>query len=270
MPTRFRPYQPKQMLLLSPDLRKWVPEGHLAHQVSELVDGLDLGAFYQPYEEGGRGNAPYEPRMMVKVLIYAYAAGVFSSRKIAKKLEEDVAFRMLASGNFPQHRTICEFRRRHLKDFKKLFVEVVSLAREMGMVWLGRLSINGTKVRANASRHKAMSYGRMREQEQQLKEEIEALLKKAPSGGLGDPAVARTPSHHRYRTVPGGASTVFRLVTNTEALPSPSRLQLQPLNLFNPDAPPAAAFDRIFHMDEARTSLRKVEPLVHGLPWHGS
>ena len=179
MGTRFRPYQPKQLLMLPPDLREWVPEGHLAHQVSELVDGLELGAFYKPYEEDGRRNSPYEPRMMVKVLIYAYATGVFSSRKIAKKLEEDVAFRMLAAGNFPQHRTLCEFRRRHLKDFKRLLVQVVSLAREMGMVQLGRLGIDGTKVRANASRRKAMSYGRMRERERQLREEINELLKQA-------------------------------------------------------------------------------------------
>ena len=179
MGTRFRAYQPKQTLLLPPDLREWVPEGHLAHQVSELVEGLDLGAFYKPYEEDGRRNSPYEPRMMVKVLVYAYAMGVFSSRKIAKKLEEDVAFRMLAAGNFPQHRTICEFRRRHLKDFKRLFVQVVMLAREMGMVGLGRLGIDGTKVRANASRRKAMSYGRMKERERQLKAEIDELLKQA-------------------------------------------------------------------------------------------
>ena len=179
MGTRFRPYQPKQLLMLPPDLGEWVPEGHLAHQVSELVDGLELGAFYKPYKEDGRRNSPYEPRMMVKVLIYAYATGVFSSRKIARKLEEDVAFRMLAAGNFPQHRTLCEFRRRHLKDFKRLFVQVVSLAREMGMVGLGRLGIDGTKVRANASRRKAMSYGRMRERERQLRAEIDELLKQA-------------------------------------------------------------------------------------------
>ena len=179
MGTRFRPYQPKQLLMLPPDLGEWVPEGHLAHQVSELVDGLELGAFYRRYEEDGRRNSPYEPRMMVKVLVYAYATGVFSSRKIAKKLEEDVAFRMLAAGNFPQHRTICEFRRQHLKDFKRLFVQVVVLAREMGMVGLGRLGIDGTKVRANASRRKAMSYGRMKERERQLKAEIDELLKKA-------------------------------------------------------------------------------------------
>ena len=179
MGTRFRPYQPKQLLMLPPDLGEWVPEGHLAHQVSELVDGLELGAFYKPYKEDGRRNSPYEPRMMVKVLIYAYATGVFSSRKIARKLEEDVAFRMLAAGNFPQHRTLCEFRRRHLKDFKRLFVQVVSLAREMGMVGLGRLGIDGTKVRANASRRKAMSYGRMRDRERQLRAEIDELLKQA-------------------------------------------------------------------------------------------
>ena len=165
--------------MLPPDLREWVPEGHLAHQVSELVDGLELGAFYRRYEEDGRRNSPYELGMMVKVLFYAYATGVFSSRKIARKLEEDVAFRMLAAGNFPQHRTLCEFRRRYLKDFKRLFVQVVRLAREMGMVGLGRLGIDGTKVRANASRRKAMSYGRMRERERQLREEIEELLKQA-------------------------------------------------------------------------------------------
>ena len=111
MPTTFRAYQPDQLLLLSPDLREWLPPGHLAHHVSDLVDALELRAFYAPYEGDGRRNAPYEPSMMVKVLIYAYATGVFSSRAIARKLEEDVAFRVLAAGNFPQHRTICEFRR---------------------------------------------------------------------------------------------------------------------------------------------------------------
>ena len=141
--------------------------------------GWSWERFTGPMKQDGRRNSPYEPRMMVKVLIYAYATGVFSSRKIARKLEEDVAFRMLAAGNFPQHRTLCEFRRRHLKDFKRLFVQVVVLAREMGMVRLGRLGVDGTKVRANASRRKAMSYGRMRERERQLKAEIHELLKKA-------------------------------------------------------------------------------------------
>ena len=131
---------------------------------------------YAPYEGDGRRNAPYEPSMMVKVLIYAYATGVFSSRAIARKLEEDVAFRVLAAGNFPQHRTICEFRRRHLEDFERMFVEVVRMAREMGVVRFGTLSVDGTKVRANASKRKAMSYGRMLQEEARLKEEIEGLL----------------------------------------------------------------------------------------------
>ena len=130
MPTRFRSYQPDQALLLPPSLRDWLPEGHIANHVSDLVDGLDLSVFYERYEGDGRRKSPYEPRMMVKLLLYGYATGVFSSRKIARKLEEDVAFRVLAADNFPSHRTICEFRRRHLGDFRKLFVEVVGLARE--------------------------------------------------------------------------------------------------------------------------------------------
>ena len=179
MPTTFRPYQPDQGLLLPSDLRDWLPAGHLAHHVSDLVDGLDLKVFYVRYEGDGRRKSPYEPRMMAKVLIYGYATGVFSSRGLARKLEEDVAFRVLAAGNFPSHRTLCEFRRRHLSDFKKLFVEVVGLAREMGVANFGRLSVDGTKVRANASKRKAMSYARMLEEERRLKGEIEALVSRA-------------------------------------------------------------------------------------------
>ena len=179
MATTFRPYEPDQMLLLAPDMRDWLPEGHFAHHVSDLVDGLDLTAFYAPYEGDGRRNAPYEPRMMVKVLLYGYATGVFSSRAMARKLEEDVAFRVLGAGNFPSHRTLCEFRRRHLGEFKGLFVEVVQVARELGLARFGKLSIDGTKVRANASKRKAMSYGRMRKEERRLKGEVEALLNRA-------------------------------------------------------------------------------------------
>ncbi len=188
MSTTFRRYAPDQSLLLPPDLQAWLPEGHLAHHVSDLVDGLDLTAFYAPYEGDGRRNAPYEPRMMLKVLIYAYATGVFSSRGVARKLEEDVAFRVLAAGNFPQHRTVCEFRRRHLEDFKKLFVEVVRLARELGVASFGKLSVDGTKVRANASKRKAMSYGRMEEEERRLAGEIEALLEAAGAADAAEDA----------------------------------------------------------------------------------
>jgi len=179
MPTTFRPYQPDQLLLLAPDVRQWLAPGHLVHHVRDLVDALELSAFYAPYEGDGRRNAPYEPSMMVKVLVYAYATGVFSSRAIARKLEEDVAFRVLGAGNFPQHRTICEFRRRHLEDFERLFVEVVRVARAMGVVRFGTLSVDGTKVRANASKRKAMSYGRMQKEEARLEEEIQGLLDRA-------------------------------------------------------------------------------------------
>ena len=188
MGTRFRPYHPDQVLMMPPDLREWVPENHLAHHVSDLVDAVDLSAFHAPYRGDGRRNSPYDPRMMVKVLIYAYATGTFSSRKMARRLEEDVAFRMLAAGNFPAHRTLCEFRRRHLDDFRAVFAEVVMLARAMGLAGLGRVSVDGTKVRANASKRKAMTYDRMVGEEPRLEAEIRAL--RARIGELVDKAEA--------------------------------------------------------------------------------
>lgn len=179
MSTTFRPYAPDQDLLLPASLREWLREDHLAYFIHEVVEELDLSAFYAPYEGDGRRKTPYEPSMMVKVLVYGYATGVFSSRKIARKLEEDVAFRVLAVGNFPQHRTICEFRKRHLEDFKGLFVQVVQIAGEAGLVSLGTVAVDGTKMRANASKHKAMSYGRMREEECRLSDEIAAMCEQA-------------------------------------------------------------------------------------------
>jgi len=175
MPTRFRHYAPDQDLLLPPNLREWLPEEHLVHFIGDVVDELDLSAFYAPYEGDGRRKMPYEPRMMLKVLLYGYATGVFSSRQLARKLEEDVAFRVLGAGNFPAHRTLCDFRKRHLQDFQSLFVQVVQIARAAGLASLGTLAVDGTKVRANASKHKAMSYQRMVAEEQRLREEIESL-----------------------------------------------------------------------------------------------
>lgn len=179
MPTTFREYAPDQDLLLPPRLRDWLPSEHLAYFISELIDELDLSAFYAPYAGDGRRKMPYEPSMMLKVLVYAYATGIFSSRKIATKLEEDVAFRVLAAGNFPAHRTLCAFRKRHLDDFKEIFVQVVQLAGAVGLVRLGTVAVDGTKVRANASKHKAMSYDRLKQQSQRLQEEIDALCTQA-------------------------------------------------------------------------------------------
>jgi transposase len=179
MPTSFRPYHPDQCLLLPPSPREWLSEDHLAFFVSDTVDALDLLAFYERYEGDGRRNQPFDPRMMVKLLVYGYATGVFSSRKIARKLHDDVAFRVLAAGNAPAHRTIAEFRQRHLVEFESLFVQVVQMARELGLIKLGTIAIDGSKVKANASKRKAMSYGRMVQEEKRLKREIRAILRRA-------------------------------------------------------------------------------------------
>ena len=175
----YLPYEPQQQALLPQALQDWLPEGHLVYFVSDSIDSLDLQAFYARYEGGGSRNQPFHPAMMVKVLVYAYATGVFSSRKIARKLHEDVAFRVLAADNFPAHRTISDFRAFHLKELSELFVQVVRLAREMGLIKLGTIAVDGTKVKANASRHKAMSYGHMLKTEAELKAQIAALLQRA-------------------------------------------------------------------------------------------
>jgi transposase len=179
MAANYLPYEPRQMLLLPQAMQDWLPEGHLAHFISDTVDTLDLGAFHARYDKDGPRNQPFHPAMMVKVLVYGYATGVFSSRKMARKLHEDVAFRVLAAGNFPAHRTIRDFRAFHLKELSELFVQVVRLAREMGLVKLGTIAVDGTKVKANASRHKAMSYGHMLKAEAELKAQIDGLLKRA-------------------------------------------------------------------------------------------
>lgn len=179
MPTSFRSYQPEQSYLLPPSPRDWLAEGHLVYFVSDAVDALDLGAFYQRYEGDGRRNQPFDPRMMVKVILYGYATGCRSSRKLARKLEEDVAFRVLGAENFPSHRTICDFRHDHLEDLGSLFVQVVQLAREAGLVKLGTVAVDGSKVKANASRHKSMTYKEMQKQEKRLRQEIDRLLAEA-------------------------------------------------------------------------------------------
>ena len=179
MTPSYLPYEPRQQQLLPSALQDWLPEGHLAYYINDVVDSLDLSAFHARYAGGGPRNQPFHPAMMVKVLVYGYAIGVFSSRKIARKLHEDVAFRVLGAGNFPAHRTICDFRALHLKELAALFVQVVKLARECGLVKLGTIAVDGTKIKANASRHKAMSYERMQRAEAELKTQIDGLLARA-------------------------------------------------------------------------------------------
>ena len=163
MPKGYRPYLPDQDLLLPPSLREWVPEDHLVYFVSDVVDQLNLSAIHAVYGEEKRGQPPYDPRLMTKLLVYGYCTGVFSSRRIAKRLQEDIPFKVLAAGNEPDFRTISDFRKIHLAALQNLFEQVLELALESGTVKLGRVSLDGTKVKANASKHKAMSYGRMEE-----------------------------------------------------------------------------------------------------------
>lgn len=176
----FKPYDLDQPYLLPPDLRSWLSEGHLALFVSDVVDALDLSAILDDYERGdGRGYPPYHPVMMVKLLVYGYCTGKTSSRKIEKATWEDVAYRVLSGNQQPDHDSIADFRRRHLKALAGLFVQVLKLCQEAGLVKLGHVSVDGSKVKANASRHKAMSYQRMSETEARLVAEVEALLAEA-------------------------------------------------------------------------------------------
>jgi transposase len=175
----YRPYLPEQDLLLPPSLRDWLPEGHLAYFVSDLIDAMDLGEIEAYYEREDRGYPPYHPRMMVKVLVYGYCVGVFSSRRLQKRLQEDIGFKVLAAGNEPDFRTLSDFRKLHLKVLQGLFEQVLRMALELGTLKLGRVAIDGSKVKANASKHKAMSYQRMREEQQRLRAEVRRLLAEA-------------------------------------------------------------------------------------------
>jgi transposase len=172
----YRSYLPEQSLLLPPDLRDWLRADHLVHFVSELVDELDLGAIESCYEAETRGQPPYHPRLMVKLLVYGYCVGVRSSRKIAQRIDEDVAYRVLAAGNRPDFRTLSDFRKIHLKALEGLFEQVLRLALEAGALQIGRVALDGTKMKANASKHKAMSWKRMRETERRLRREAREIL----------------------------------------------------------------------------------------------
>jgi transposase len=172
----FRAYDPDQVLLISPVLGDWVPDGDLAHFVSDLVEGgaLDLAEIYASYE-GERGQPPYDPRLMVKLLLYGYATGVMSSRKLEAGSYRDIALRMLCADQHPDFRSIGRFRARHLDALAGLFVQALRLCKAAGLLGLGALAVDGTKLRANASRHKAMSYERMGPKAEKLEAEIAEL-----------------------------------------------------------------------------------------------
>ena len=174
-----RPYDPDQQLLLPAALQEWSPDDHLAYFMSDVVDQLDLSEITARYDRESRGGPPYHPRMMVKVLLYGYCVGVSSSRQIAQWLHEGIAFRVLAANNTLDFRTISDFRKDNLATLSGLFLQVLVLCRRSGLVKLGHVALDGTRVRANASKHRAMSYRRMKEKEAQLAAEVEELLSRA-------------------------------------------------------------------------------------------
>ncbi len=176
----YRPWSPMQSFLLPPSPLEWLPEGHLAYFVLEVAQALDLSAIEDPIQEkDGRGERPYPPAMMVALLVYGYCVGVFSSRRLARATYEDVAFRVIAGGEHPHFTTVNQFRLERRDALAKLFVQVLRLCGKAGLVKLGHVAFDGSKVAANASKHKAMSYKRMQEEELRLAAEVEALLAKA-------------------------------------------------------------------------------------------
>lgn len=179
MSKTFRPWDVEQRWLLPPSVHELVPAGHVAHFVRDTVrEELDLSAIFAAYDEE-RGYPPYHPTMMVALLLYAYSRGLYSSRRIAQACEERVDFMAVTAMNQPDFRTIAKFRRRHLKALSDLFVQVLKLCQAAGLVKLGHVALDGSKIAANASVHKAMSYGRMGETEKRLAAEVSAWLSQA-------------------------------------------------------------------------------------------
>ena len=180
----FRPSDRRTGFLLPPSVDEWLPERHLARFVVEVIDGLDLTAMSKSYR--GTGSASYHPAPLLGLLVYGYATGVFSSRKLERASYDSVAFRFIAANDHPDHDTIATFRRRFLKEIEALFVQVLLLAREMGVLKLGTVALDGTKIHANASRHSALSYEHAGEIEAQLKAEVATLLSRAEAADQSD------------------------------------------------------------------------------------
>jgi len=175
--SRFIQFDRNQQYLLPPSVDEWLPEGHLARFIVEVIDQLDLSKLTGRYS--GSGSAAYHPSMMLALLVYGYASGTFSSRKIERATYDSVAFRFIAANHHPDHDTLAHFRKTFLVELEDLFVQVLSLAQAMKLVKLEQISLDGTKIKANASKHKALSYGHIEKLEAQLREEVQALLKKA-------------------------------------------------------------------------------------------
>jgi transposase len=182
--SNFRAVDRDTGFLLPPSVDEWLPETHLARFVVEVIDGLDLSAMIKSYR--GSGSASYHPSLLLGLLVYGYATGVFSSRKLERATYDSVAFRFIAANQHPDHDTIATFRRRFLEEIEGLFVQVLELAREMGLLQMGTVALDGTKIHANASRHSALSYEHAGKIEVQLKAEVADLLAKAEAADRAD------------------------------------------------------------------------------------
>ncbi len=175
----FRDYNPNQLFLLAPNLDDWLPQEHMARFISDVVDALDLKPFLRRFRDSGQDGAAFHPAMMLKVVLYAYCVGVPSSRKIAQAVIDDVAFRWLAANNRPDFRTIATFRRKHLEDIKPLFLQTLLMCKQAGMVRVGVVALDGTKVVANAAMDRNRAFEKLSEQEKALMAEVESLLGQA-------------------------------------------------------------------------------------------
>ena len=186
MNKKFRNWSPDQTWLLPPSPRDWLEDGHLVYFLLDVVGEMDLSPFFERYKNSVTGQPPFHPRTMVTLLLYAYCNGVFSSRKIQSRCGTDVAFRVIVAEDVPDFRTISDFRKDNLEHMQALFVQTLQVCAEAGLVKLGRVALDGAKVKANASRHKAMSYDRMKEEEARLQQEIADLMAKADAADEAD------------------------------------------------------------------------------------
>ena len=174
---RFIQYDRYQHYILPPSVDEWLPEDHLARYIVEVIDQLDLSKLTNRYSR--RGSEAYHPALLLALLVYGYATGTFSSRKIERATHDSVAFRFIAANLHPDHDTLANFRKTFLVELEDLFVQVLAYAQTMKLVKLGKISLDGTKIKANASKHKALSHGHIEKLEAQLREEVQALLAKA-------------------------------------------------------------------------------------------
>jgi len=255
----FRPYDQDSLLLMPPSVRDWVSSDSLASFIDVLVNELDLTPFLAAHDEP-RGMPPYHPALMLKVLLYGYATGVTSSRKIEERLGRDVGFMFLAGGARPGHKAIGEFRRRHLAAFTALFLEGLRLCREAGLVKLGAVALDGTKVKANASRYKAMSYARMAERETALEAQVAAILAEAEAVDsaedalYGDARGDELPAELRTRE-----GQLRRIREAKAALEADARERTG-----DPQAVPDQRAQRNFTDPESRIMLSKPDGFIYG------